>query len=129
MTFNQAAGNNCQLYFNGDTAGNYSTASVLSTPSALSVTTFNNYFYMFASAGNTGTGYPQIAIIDIWDYTNTSIAKSAKFTTGGLNWSDTSRNNLEYGNGMWNGTSAISSIRVDSGTYTTGTTFALYGIV
>jgi hypothetical protein len=71
-----------------------------------------------------------IAVITIFDYTSTSKLKGMT-TYGGASQPSSSVGEVSYGNGQWASTAAIDSIRVlNSGnpTWTSGTTFSLYGI-
>ena len=82
------------------------------------------------AAGNTIITHPNVGIIDILDYTNTSKYKTVRSIAG---YDNNGSGNVEIDSGLWLSTSAISSLSITlspylSRAYSSGTTFALYGI-
>ena len=113
--------------FNSDTGSNYTTHWLLGQGSYAS-----NYASSSATAMNmayTDTGADQVAwVVDILDYASTSKYKTVRRFNGqetnsvGIVWE---------GSHLWQSTSAISSINFyinGSSSFTSNSTFALYGI-
>ena len=94
---------NYGIQFNGDSGGNYS------------------YHYLDGSAT-----YPEVAIIDILDYTNTNKYKTIRHFSG----NDTNGGGYVWFNSsLWNNTAAITTISTPSATtYRQYSSFALYGV-
>lgn len=97
---------------------------------------------IFAGAGSTspqiingytpGSSQPGFGpiIIDILDYANTSKTKTLR-TTSGSETNDTNFNRVAFESGLWNNTSALTSISLIESLslgFSTTTRFSLYGI-
>ena len=119
------------LAFNGDTSGtNYALHRMQgngTTVVAQGFTNLNNY--RWAKLGSFAT-YPSVAIIDIQDYADTSKYKTIRnFNGQNDNTTGTTSSQVELSSGLWMSTSAITSIVISNDfNWTTGSTFALYGI-
>lgn len=122
-----ASGNlNLYMQYNSDTGTNYSTRNMTGNgTSAISLSPLSNvtniicnYYGYLTADMNTNI------IIDIMDYSNTTTNKT------NLTRSNNVGNGLAAVVGMWRNTNAITSIRFfpDSGNFSTGSTFRLYGI-
>lgn len=116
------------IRFNGDTGSNYSyqvlggDAGTVKGESSSSTTAL----YCGRLAGSSGGGEMGVNVIDIYQYTNTNINKSALFLGGTEYRTD---GVMLMGTGTWNNTSAISSITVFAGvgSMKTRTKITLYG--
>jgi hypothetical protein len=65
-------------------------------------------------------------ILDILDYANTSKYKTSRMLTG---WDGNGSGNIALHSGLWQNTSAISTITItNSASFTANSSFALYGI-
>ena len=118
------------MQFNGDTAGNYPYHNLYGTGSAVGAGGGASQTAILISTEHTVATYPNVGIIDIVDYANTSKNKTVKAisgsnqnTTGGVN-----TGNIELASGAWLSTSAINSLTffVGGGTFTG--TISLYGV-
>ena len=126
----QANGESGQMQFNGDTATNYATHSLsgdgATATGAISTTRTTipiERLGGLATVANTFTG----CIIDILDYKNTTKYKTVRMLSG-HDENGSGYVNLE--SGLWQSTSAITSIRFFTGgnVYGQYTQYALYGI-
>jgi hypothetical protein len=129
---NQVSGiNNASLRINGDTASNYAVHDMYGNGSnalasnGTARTSINSAPWM-TSAGSFSGNFAA-SIIDILDYTSTSKTKVVRVLQGG-------ENNFSgivlVTSGLWNSTSAVTSLTILSGTNTIQqySTAALYGI-
>lgn len=125
----EAAGNNITMQFNNDNANNYVYHYLVGTGSAAyagSVTATNKVVIEGQYNGTVGT-YPNVGIVDILDYTNTSKNKTVRSLSGGDNNSTTGE--ISLNSGLWLNTASISTIKVlASASFDAGSSFALYGI-
>jgi hypothetical protein len=109
------------LQFNSDTGANYSFTGMNGNGSSAS---------SFRSSGtsNIATGeirtYNSTIILNIQNYSNSTTYKTL------LSRANTASDYVQAFVGMWRNTNAVTSITMGlaSGTYSTGTTFTLYGI-
>jgi hypothetical protein len=114
----------CRLQFNGDTGTNYSSTflyTIFTTSGAISARDTNAV--AIGGLGRLGTS-PGTAIINIQNYSNSSVNKTV-LAKGGT--TDVVMTTV----GLWRNTAAITSIVVsleNSRTFSTGTTLSLYGI-
>lgn len=120
---------------NGDTGSNYwwhilwgrgSTVGAGSSGSAVtSMLAYDN------NVEGTVATYPNVGIIDIHDYASTTKNKTLRAFTGADNNGGSPNGMVQLISGNWNNSStAINSITIfASGSWTTGSTFALYGIL
>jgi len=131
LVFNgtQATGGGNTLYVrcNGDTATNYSCTVLYGTGSVSGSTRGNNLadgLQLAAYIGGLSSTNPAVAYINIMDYANTATYKSS-ISRSSLASSDT-----QAAVSLWRSTAAINSltVRMDSNSIATGTTFKLYGI-
>ena len=115
------------VQLNGDTANNYSYRWIDGTGSAAAsagvstqpVFKLNHYGYGTTTAGETNN------IAHFQNYSNTTTYKTI------LSRANSSSNGVSGVASLWRSTAAISSIKIltnDGSTYSTGTTFTLYGI-
>jgi hypothetical protein len=81
------------------------------------------------TAGQSASTTQALSYVEVYDYTNTSTDKIARFTSIGTDNSDTSKFTVNNGNAFYNSTSAVSSIVLapSSGNFTSGTCL-LYGV-
>lgn len=125
VSFAQSSGQaSMYMNFNGDTGSNYSvttmegngTTTISQQPANRSAMYVVGYF----SASYTS---PYISIINIMNYSNTTTNKTVV--------SRSSSNTANAYVGLWRSTSAINSIvfTADSSTFSSGSTFTLYGIL
>ena len=104
-----------QLRFNGDTGNNYNSAVLqgfLPSPGNGEVQANQSSMYAGRLAGSSDNSLRAIAVIDIPNYTNTNIQKTATFLSGVDYASD---GMVLMGQGLWANTSAINSITVFAG--------------
>jgi hypothetical protein len=119
------------IQFNSVTS-NYSYHQLMGQTSAVtasgSASTTNMATYYGANSLNSG--YVGASIIDIIDYASTSKYKTMRVFNG-YNENDTTYSLVQLASGLYQSTSAISSIQINvSGipAFTTATTFTLYGV-
>jgi hypothetical protein len=121
------------IRFNGDTNVNYSYAgwnSAASAPAAMKATgeTSMNWQGVIPLNGASITNMWGVAIVDINNYTSTSLQKSLK-TIGGWCGRNIDIGYTTQSSGLWANTSVVDSITfVHSNTWLAGSQFALYGI-
>lgn len=117
--------NNAIMRFNTDTGSNYSStyltgngSSATSGRAATQNHILLNYFGYFDSVYGTNM------IVQIQDYSNTTTNKTV------LSRANNAANGVAAVVGLWRSTAAVTSIEVVTGssTFTSGTTFRLYGI-
>ena len=126
-TFTQStAGQSARIVLNGDTSTNYSLTEIRgngSTAASSRGSSMTSGYYGYYSDGSTSV--PTVAIVSLMDYANTTTYKTWLSRSGA---SDRATEALV---GLWRSTSAITTIAlsIDAGaTYSTGSTFTLYGI-
>jgi hypothetical protein len=124
-----------RIRLNGDTGANYVYHGLLGDGSAASAQagtaiTFGVVGYSPGSGGgNTNT--LATTIIDIHNYAITTQNKTVRSISGtDQNVADTAKNAIVLNSSLWLDTSAITSISLihNDGSWTTNSTFALYGI-
>jgi hypothetical protein len=121
------------VYFNGDTASNYSNHRLFGLSGTLYADgggSTNTFISGDLAGSGLTSGMFGVSITDFLDYTNTSKNKTLRSLSGGdMNGSSSF---IEIGSGCWYNTNAITSIRVQSNnagrSFDTGSTFSLYGI-
>lgn len=118
------------LRFNGDSGTNYSATRMVgdgSTASSWRETNFDNMRFAVLPAASATAGNFGNAIIQIQNYSNANVTKTALGrTNASLAWTSAIA-------GLWRNTSAINSIRIaisetQTGSFVSGSTFTLYGI-
>lgn len=109
------------LRFNSDTASNYSRIYLFGNGSTASSGRNTSVAFAYGILGNTSwtTNYA-----NIMSYANTNMNKTILFRSGGAN------DSIAAAVDLWRSTAAITAIEVGiaSGTYSTGSTFRLWGV-
>jgi hypothetical protein len=105
--------------FNGDSGTNYSLVRMFGTGSPGSSSATTNYFPVVY----TGLPITALSIVQIMDYSATDKHKTVLTRAGGAGYTTT-----EALASRWANTAAITSINILSIGFTSGSTFALYGI-
>lgn len=129
------------LQFNGDTASNYANHNWYGSAPFTNVWDVNQVTTdsqaNWAQAGGMGTtavGQWGLAVIDILDYTSTSIKKSYRVTSGmSTNSQPSASIGGRVGNatGLWNNTAAVTEIKLIASSgrpFNQYSVFSLYGI-
>lgn len=124
---------NIGVYFNSDTASNYSGHYLYGSGSSVSAGSGTNTSGMTIAGRVPGASIASnimgVSIIDILDYQNTNKFKTIRVLSG---WDSNGNGEAWFASGNWRSTSAITSIDVrqlyGSGGWTSSSTFALYGI-
>ena len=127
-----SAGGSLLVRCNGDTGANYAYHFIEGLGSSITVSggaSSANAYFGFYSNGVSAT-YPSTSIVDVIDYASTTKTKTLRAfngcdINGAVNTGQVSLNSV-----MWNNTAAITSISllINVASYTTSSTFALYGI-
>ena len=130
---------NClRVRFNGDTASNYPYHQLITTSNGASMlvssvgSSATTAMPIFPTSAAMTSTYPDVAIIDVIDYASSTKNKTLKAFSGSSD-NDTIGNTYDSVNlvsGLWLNTAAITSITVflDSGSFATTASLALYGI-
>jgi hypothetical protein len=115
-----------QLDFNGDTGTNYSETWIDASPSARATSRTANSNYIDLSQRTANSGTVTFYAIDIFAYAGSTFKTCLQESNQNYNGSGFVSRQV----GMWRSTSAITSIRLNSGAsiYGVGTTATLYGI-
>jgi hypothetical protein len=129
MTLFSIADRGSIMQFNGDTASNYSWHRLIGNGTAASADagSTQNYCLTAPTGAPSSTGTPSPGVIDILDYADTNKFKTVRSLGG----SDANGNgSLIYQSSLWRSTSAITSIKLEtgSGNYNQHSSFALYGV-
>lgn len=125
---NAAPGLNLTL--NSDTGANYSRHRLTgngSTTGAVGEANISN-IPMLGQAGVPSAALTYgVLIVDILEYANTNIYKTLRVLSG---QDSNGSGGVDFTSGSWRNTSAVSTVTVNlnSGTFSTGTQIALYGI-
>lgn len=127
-------GNSISLQMNGSSTAGYN-HNIYGNGGGAIATSTNGVDYIKIYGTNMGstsseTNRFSAGIIDIHDYSSTTKAKTFRVLAGSEINSNTSFKGPAFTSGFLNVTSAISSIYINSAfnNFTSGTTFALYGI-
>lgn len=119
------------MRINSDTGNNYAGHQINGDGSSVSAGTLGgtppvNYLYpAYVTAGSNTASVFGVAIIDILDYANTNKYKTIR----SLNGSDINGSgNATLRSGLWQSTSAITSINLSMSNFAQYSQFALYGI-
>jgi hypothetical protein len=115
-----------RVQYNGDTNTNYSYVNMFGYSGGVlsqKASTVNHTRWAAASSTNT----PNTYVVNLFNYSNTTTFKTHLARSGGLGDQDS----VEAFNGMWRSTSAITSILIfpNTGTFNSGMTFTVYGIL
>ena len=126
-----ASGDELRIRMNGGTNLNYASHHLMGDGSAVIVSGLANQSQILVSASGyswqTAT-YPAPIIVDIHDYASTTKKKTVRVFMG-VDQNTTPRRIL-LSSGLWNSTSAITSLtfRTDANNFATTTSLGLYGI-
>ena len=129
---NQFSGRSIRMRLNGDTATNYSRHNLTGAGGAAVAGGAANQNLMIVCANSNGlpisTTIGGVSIIDIHDYSSTTINKTIRAFAGFNDNTANTEVNLYSGN--WRNTAAITSVTlfIDAGNWTTASVFSLYGI-
>ena len=125
-----SGGNSIRFRFNSDSGANYAFhnlngagSSGVGASGVASTTRIQ-----IGSTYGTSSTYPLGVVADVNDYASTSKYKTLKCVSG---WDDNSYGLIELVSGLWQSTSAINSITIEStggANFSTTSQFALYGI-
>ena len=135
MTNAGSSTNSISMRFNSDTGSNYSDHRILAENASMysqnSVSlTYLSQVAQWPLASSTASAFGAV-IIDILDYANTNKKKTLR-SLNGSQGNNTSVADIALASGLWNSTSAITSISITGTAYSGGfaeySTFALYGI-
>lgn len=124
-----AAGDNIIMRFNSDSGANYVRHALYGTGSTATATGSTGVTSIGVGSFFNGadTTQPQVGIIDIHNYAVTTQNKTVRALTGiDLNGSG----DVDLISGLWINTAAISTVTLSvvGNTFSTGSTFSLYGI-
>lgn len=129
LVTNSAGSPGFGVQFNGDAASNYADIYLAGRTSG------TNAVATSTSRGNINIGnylgavqtYPNVAVVDVLDYTSSTVHKNVRIQYGQNN--NSSGGTSEIRGGTWKSTTTISSMTFTCGdTYAAGTTISLYGI-
>lgn len=114
------------IQFNSDTGNNYSYHILEGNGSSASASATTSTSSIKISKQNDTTDIFSIPIVDILDYTNTNKYKTVRTLSG----YEESAQGVQFISGLWQSTSAISTItiKLDTGKFGKYTQYALYGI-
>ena len=126
-----AAQTNYNMQINGDTGSNYAYHNLRAVGAAVSASgsaSQTSIAVCAMAAANSPANTVSPKIIDIVDYASTTKNKTLRIIEGQVN--ATYGGQIHYRSGLWQSTSAITSITlfVTGFNFTTQSTFALYGI-
>jgi hypothetical protein len=118
-----------RLQFNSDTATNYSQTVLYGTGAAVASNrgTAADSIYVMGWAGTTSTTIPTMGTVDIFSYAGSTYKTLLAINSADQNGSGTEENVV----GLWRGTAAITSIKIQAGTsinLSSGFIATLYGI-
>jgi hypothetical protein len=122
-----------RMGFNGDygSSSNYTRHYLYGDGSATGASGSANFPFTYAKQdiNAASTTYPWVGIIDIIDYASTTKYKTTRVLCGG-DANSAGTGDIQLNSGLWQDTTAINSItlQLSSGNYSSGSTFALYGI-
>ena len=135
VTLQNAAAVNLFMQINGDTTTTYSHHQLYGSGGTRNSSgVVGTTQIAIDNLSNASTTFPSIGIIDIQDYLSTSNYKTIRSFKGfDDNGAATGANSVVLGSGLWQSTSAITSISFflttgGSNTFSAGTSFALYGV-
>jgi len=116
-----SGGQDLKLQFNGDTGTNYSNTRLYGTGTTASSNRNSSSAYIGAAYTYTTIG---TTIINIQNYSNSTTYKTA------ISRSNITGYEVDLVVGLWRNSAAITSITLAStGTFATGSTFTLYGVL
>ena len=117
---------------NGDTGSNYAWHNMRGTGTSVVANSGASAVNMRLMPGSPDidTNYGHVAIIDVIDYASTTKNKTMRAMAGTDGSSYFAAGLIGLGSGHWRNTNAVTSLTIfmDSGNFSTNSTFALYGI-
>jgi hypothetical protein len=115
------------IRFNGDSGNNYFAHDLFGNGNSAGAQAFTSQNNVVGTYTPQASSIFNAAVFDILDYQNTNKNKTVRFLSG---YDANGSGFVFFGSGAWNNTSAVSSLTyyMDSGTFSTGSSFALYGI-
>lgn len=122
------SGNNLVMQLNSDTGTNYTRHYLRGDGTSVTASGQTSQSQIEFMGSGSGTPYPAVLIIDIHDYASTSKYKTIRNLSG---QDENGSGTITLSSGLWLSTSAVNSITFkisSSGSFTTDSTFALYGI-
>ena len=126
---NSYSGDTYRIQFNSDTStANYVTHTLYgngSTVGAAGAASGTFGFIRLFYSSSVITTYPNIGIVDVFDYTNTNKNKTVKALVGANNNSSTGE--IEVDSGVWLSTAAVTSLTFSAITGPLTGTISLYG--
>ena len=125
MTLRATTSNNINFQFNGDTGSNYKSHFLYGDGSSAGSGYYPTNTKLYLGNTSNTTNVFSGVVVDILDPFETT-----KNTTTRALYGDTSVNVVQLLSGAWFNTAALTSILItqDSGSYTTGSRFSLYGL-
>ena len=123
------AGGNLGLYFNnapGTAIYSYHGLSGTGAAATVSAVTSDSSIGLFYTANGFTATYPNVAIINIYDYSSTTKNKTLRSFAGTNNNSTTGE--VHFESGLWASTSAINRIDSSFMSGNSNVSYALYGI-
>jgi hypothetical protein len=118
------------LRLNGDTGGNYTQHGIFGRGASVVVvgSSGTSTVSIMGAYDAIPSGFPCVSIIDIHDYASTTKYKTVR-NFSGTNNNTTQDRDVCLTSGLWQNTSAVTSVTLFSGAnFTTGNTISLYGI-
>lgn len=128
-----SSGSNIMFRINNDTGSNYSTHGInlSNTPSVATFGAANvtgvGFIAGYGSTNGTNGTYPNVGIVDFHNYASTTQNKTIR-SFAGVSGNNNYNNLIETVSSGYYSLSAIDRIDILAGTFTAGTTIALYGI-
>lgn len=117
------------LQINGDTGSNYAWHRLRATGSSVSSLNGSNQpriDFGPATVTSFNSSAYNATIIDLLDYSSSSKNSTVRFMNGYI--SSSGEKQLNFGSGLWNNTSAVTSLLFYGNTFVSGTRFSLYGV-
>jgi len=122
---NCTATGNPIVRFNGDTGSNYAYHILYGTGTSAAAVAGSAQTFMYLGTTYSNANVFNGGVIDILDYANTNKTKTMRVLCGAEN---NSAGEVALFSGLWNSTSAISSLTITLANFTQYSSFALYGI-
>ena len=124
-------GNVMQIRLNSDTGSNYAYHDIEANGSSVSAYGISTQTIIYGSviaSNGSGASVYGTQIIDLLDYANTNKTKTLRIMGA---YDNNGSGEIRYGSGLWNSTSAVTSITLTlngGDTFSSGSQFSLYGI-
>ena len=121
------------INFNGDTGANYTFHRLVGNGSAASAGGFISRTIITVESSSIGSATANlfgVSLVDIQDYASTTKYKTVRVFAGNDSNGVGTTNNVALSSGLWMNTNAITTILITAagGSFSAGSTFALYGI-